>query len=78
MIENGVENEQPIPFDAKNFLFKQARVRNTDWILGYIVYSGRDSKVQKNSGNSRVKNSKMQNVVDAAVITLFSIQVCLS
>ena len=32
-----------------NFLLRGSSLRNTDWVLGVIVYAGQETKVMKNS-----------------------------
>lgn len=40
------DDDSIIPIDGMNFLFKGARIKNTDWVLGLAVYSGKDTKMQ--------------------------------
>lgn len=76
-IENDQERKNPIPLDVKNFLFKQAKLRNTDWVIGMALYVGSDSKVQKNSGKSVLKDSKLRQQMDMVILFLFFFQIFL-
>ena len=40
---NGLGNE--FPLDAKNLLLKGAKLRNTEWIIGIVIYTGHNCKL---------------------------------
>lgn len=72
------ENIKQIPLTVKNFLFKGAKMRNTDWILGIVAYTGRDTKIQINSSVSTSKLSKLENMMHLMIMFLFVLQLCFS
>jgi len=39
----------------KQFLLKGANLKNSDWIVGLVAYTGRDTKIMLNSQKSRNK-----------------------
>lgn len=73
-IEEEVEQKNPIPIDVKNFLFKGARVKNTDWLLGLTQYTGRNTKMQLNSGEARIKYSTLSRKQDKVIAIQFVFQ----
>jgi len=40
---------QTYGLDINNFLLKGANLKNTEWIVGLVVYTGRDTKIMLNS-----------------------------
>lgn len=52
-------------FDNDNFLLSGASLKNTDWIIGLVVYTGHETKIMMNSRTSSLKMSsyddKIQN-----------------
>ena len=50
---NGIGNE--FPLDAKNLLLKGAKLRNTDWIIGIVIYTGHNCKLMKNAKDPILK-----------------------
>ena len=72
------ENGKPIALDVKNFLFKGGRLKNTNLIIGLILYTGKHTKVQLNSGGSRMKSSKLRIKMDIVILSLFVVQLILS
>ena len=40
---------------AKQFLLRGAKLKNTSWIIGIVVYTGNDTKIMKNADKSKFK-----------------------
>lgn len=70
-------NGQQYPLSAKQLLLRGASLRNTEFIEGLIVYTGHDSKVMKNSENSRYKSSKMEALMNSLILRLLILQALL-
>jgi len=47
------------PADSKQLLLRGAFLRNTEWILGIVVYTGMDTKIMKNAEAGKAKTSDM-------------------
>ena len=73
---NGIGNE--FPLDAKNLLLKGARLKNTDWILGIVIYTGHNCKLMKNAKEPIIKMSSVEIILNKLLIGLFILQVILS
>ena len=58
-----------------NFLLRGSSLRNTDWVIGVVVYAGHETKVMKNSVKSRQKKSKMELDTNRNIIFIFLVQV---
>jgi magnesium-transporting ATPase (P-type) len=67
-----------VPLSAKNFLFKGAKIRNVDWIIGIVVYTGTDTKIQLNSSISASKMSSLEKKLHKMIIFLFVLQLSFS
>lgn len=64
-------NDKKIPLNASNFLLRGCILRNTDWIVGVVVYTGHQSKVMLNSVKSRPKKSTLEILTNHSVIITF-------
>ena len=69
---NGANLEFPI--DHKQLLLKGAKLKNTNWIIGLIIYSGHNCKIMKNSKEPRVKYSTVELAMNHRLIFIFSTQ----
>lgn len=58
-------------------LLRGCTLRNTAWVLGVVVYTGRESKVMMKSGGGRAKLSATESTVNASVLVIFGCQVAL-
>jgi phospholipid-translocating P-type ATPase (flippase) len=66
--------DKTIPMDAKQLLLKGAILRSTKWIIGFVVYAGHNTKLIKNSGQSRVKYSRIETLMSRLLITILFLQ----
>lgn len=67
-----------IPIGVKNFLFKGAMIRNVEWTIGVVLFTGNDSKIQQNGAEARFKVSSMEQKLHKMIVILFFIQIILS
>ena len=73
---NGIGNE--FPLDAKNLLLKGARLKNTEWVLGIIIYTGHNCKLMKNAKEPLIKMSSVEKLLNKLLVGIFLLQVVLS
>ena len=62
------------PIDHKQLLLKGAKLKNTKWIIGLIIYTGHNCKIMKNSKEPRVKYSSVETSMNNRLIFIFSTQ----
>eukprot|EP01103_Thecamoeba_quadrilineata_P000633 TRINITY_DN10544_c0_g1_i1.p1 TRINITY_DN10544_c0_g1~~TRINITY_DN10544_c0_g1_i1.p1 ORF type:complete len:1100 (-),score=167.10 TRINITY_DN10544_c0_g1_i1:151-3450(-) len=55
----------------RQFLFRGCILRNTDWLYGVVVYSGRDTKLMQNATNPPSKRSLLEREVNMALLQMF-------
>ena len=73
---NGIGNE--FALDARNLLLKGAKLRNTDWIIGIVIYTGHNCKIMKNSKEPIVKFSSIEKLMNKLLFVIFAVLVFLS
>ena len=77
MNNNGMQETHDIPLDAKQLLLKGAKLRNTTWIIGIVVYTGHNCKIMKNSKDPVTKFSSIELLMNKALIFIFILQAIL-
>jgi phospholipid-transporting ATPase len=55
----------------RQFLFRGCVLKNTEWLYGVAVYTGRDTKIMKNATNPPSKRSLLEREVNYALIQMF-------
>lgn len=55
--EKGQEMAEPISIN--NLLLRGCNLRNTDWVLGVVIFTGFDTKIMMNSGITPTKRSRI-------------------
>ena len=73
---NGIGNE--FPLDAKNLLLKGAKLKNTEWIIGIIIYTGHNCKLMKNAKDPIIKMSSVESLLNKLLLGIFVVQNILS
>lgn len=66
-------------YKDKQLLYRGARLKNTKWIYGLCIYTGRNTKIMMNSDSSSEKMSQIEHKVNAVLgmILLFQLILCL-
>lgn len=49
-----------IPLNVDMMLLRGSSLKNTEWVYGVAVFTGHETKVMRNSTNSKVKKSKIE------------------
>ena len=73
----GEKEIHDIPLDAKQLLLKGAKLKNTSWIIGILVYTGHNCKIMKNSKDPVTKYSSVELLMNKALISIFIFQAIL-
>ena len=74
-----IHNEQDhIALNLDNFILRGSELRNTDYIVGLVVYAGHDTKAMQNSKGSRTKMSNIERMMNGTILImcLILISIC--
>eukprot|EP00941_MAST-03F_sp_MAST-3F-sp1_P005138 g5138.t1 len=63
-----------ISLGAKQLALRGCAVRNTNWLLGLVVYTGEDTKVARNSQKKPVKMSNIDLTMNALIKRIIVVQ----
>ena len=67
-----------ISLNADNVLLRGMSLRNTEYVYGVTIFTGHDTKVMKNSANSKYKFSKLELLSNFSILIIFCTQVALA
>jgi magnesium-transporting ATPase (P-type) len=59
-----------IPLGAENILLRGAVLRNTEWAVGLVVFTGTDTKLVKNSFETPSKFSQLDKLMNQTVVLI--------
>ncbi|KAI8065869.1 hypothetical protein BC940DRAFT_320202 [Gongronella butleri] len=68
-----VSHEKTEAITHNNILLRGCVLRNTDWVIGLVVYTGDDTKIMLNSGKTPSKRSQISKQTNPFVIANFAI-----
>lgn len=63
--------------NANQLLLKGAVLKNTDWVLAFVLYTGKESKLMMNSQQARFKSSRVEQRLNKIVVYNVLVQVML-
>ncbi|KAJ3341359.1 hypothetical protein HDU93_004995 [Gonapodya sp. JEL0774] len=66
------------PLDLSNLLLRGAVVRNTGWVVGIVVYTGHDTRVVRNGGQVKGKQSRAERVMNVMVTLNFVLMILMA
>jgi phospholipid-transporting ATPase len=67
-----------VPLGPEQLLLRGAILRNTDWLIGLVVYTGSHTKLMQNSKPRRFKMTKMERECNKQMIWVFVFLIMLS
>ncbi|XP_045922026.1 phospholipid-transporting ATPase IC [Micropterus dolomieu] len=59
------------PLDLDNMLLRGCTIRNTEETHGLVIFAGADTKIMKNGGKTRFKRTKIDELMNYMVYTIF-------
>ena len=69
--ENDSLKEDSFPITIKEFLLKGSVLKNTNWIIGIVIYTGMNNKIILNSKKPRMKISQIEIRMNNCLIGIF-------
>ena len=63
--------EEDINISTNEFLLKGSILKNTNWIIGIVVYTGMNNKIILNSKKPRLKMSKVEKTLNYYLLFIF-------
>jgi magnesium-transporting ATPase (P-type) len=73
-----IELDKQYPIEVENILLRGAMLKNTEFIYGVTVYTGKHSKLMMNSEDAPHKMSKMESVTNRLIFALFGLQIIIT
>ena len=67
-----------VPLGNDNVLLRGMSLKNTEWVIGVVVYTGHQTKIQMNSTKAKYKVSKMMEYTNFFIGLILIFQVLLS
>ncbi|KAG8963186.1 hypothetical protein FRC03_003280 [Tulasnella sp. 419] len=74
--DSGRDKVEPVTINE--LLLRGCAVRNTQWIIGLVVFTGQDTKIMLNGGDTPSKRSKIEKETNFNVITNFILLVVMT
>ena len=74
-IKKNKKIEEDINVSTNEFLLKGSILKNTNWIIGIVVYTGMSNKIILNSRKPRLKMSKVEKSLNYYLLFIFLFQI---
>ncbi|BFZ14729.1 hypothetical protein BsWGS_17768 [Bradybaena similaris] len=73
-----IGTKRPVPLGPDQILLRGACLKNTSWIYGLVIYTGKQSKLMLNSTTTPLKRSNVEKKTNSQILLLFLLLVLLS
>ena len=70
-------NKAKLSLSAENLLLRGSSLRNTDWVIGVVVYTGHDTRIMRNSVSSKQKFSKLEKMITKSILIIMLVEAVL-
>ncbi|KAG6603532.1 Phospholipid-transporting ATPase 1, partial [Cucurbita argyrosperma subsp. sororia] len=72
-------NNHKFPLSQSNIVLRGCQLKNTEWIIGVVVYAGQETKAMLNSAMSPAKRSKLEGYMNRETLwlSIFLFVMCL-
>jgi magnesium-transporting ATPase (P-type) len=75
---NENNKNESIIIDSQNFLLRGCSLRQTESVLCFVVYTGKNTKIMQNSPGARSKTSSLEKRINQQIKYIFFLQMILS
>jgi phospholipid-transporting ATPase len=72
---NLVRVQRSVSLNIENLLLRGSSLKNTEWVVGVVMYAGHQTKIMMNSANSRFKMSTIEKGTNKQIILIFIVQI---
>lgn len=72
----GVVMNEPISLGPENLLIRGSSIQNTDWVMGIVVNTGKDTKLMQNVKPRPRKNSRLERETNRHYFIVLALQIC--
>ena len=76
--DNNNSKRESIIIDSHNFLLRGCSLRQTESVLCFVVYTGKNTKIMQNSPGARSKTSSLEKRMNKQIKYIFFLQIILS
>jgi phospholipid-translocating ATPase len=60
-----------VPVNLNSILLRGCVLKNTEWVIGLVVFTGSDTKLSLNSGNTPSKRSRIEKMMNPQVYVIY-------
>jgi len=71
-------SEEKIPQSIENFMLRGCIIRNSEYVIGSVVFTGMETKIMQNTAEPRYKFSNLELLNNKAIIIVFILQFVLA
>jgi magnesium-transporting ATPase (P-type) len=66
-----------VSLDIDNILLRGSTLRNTDWVIGIVIFTGHETKLMKNTNKTPHKASQVERMTNRLIFIILAVQILL-
>lgn len=67
--------KKKVALNSENLCLRGSSLRNTEWVIGMVVYAGHQTKIMMNSSNAKFKMSNIEKETNRQIVYIFMVQI---
>jgi phospholipid-translocating ATPase len=64
--------------NKKNMILRGCKLKNTDWVVGMVIYTGDETAIMMNSSEPFTKASNIETMVNRIILVIFAFELLCS
>lgn len=56
------------PLNYDNFLLRGCKLKNTEFVVGFVTYTGKDTRIMRNLSISKPKKSSLEEIINWLIL----------
>ncbi|AOA64370.1 Aminophospholipid translocase (flippase) [Komagataella phaffii CBS 7435] len=71
-------DNQEVALSPDQMLLRGANLKNTNWVVGLVVFTGHETKLMRNATAAPIKRTNVERIINLQILALFGILITLS
>ncbi|KAL4513065.1 hypothetical protein ABPG72_017750 [Tetrahymena utriculariae] len=68
------DESKPIVLNNNNVMLRGTTLKNTEWVIGVVIYSGQDTKIMRNQGQVKHKSTHIEKKINPIIFITLLVQ----
>jgi len=73
-VGKGPSSREKLPLVYDHLLLRGCFLKNTEWVIGLVLFTGKDTKIVLNTDKTPFKRTRIERAMNPQILVIFGIQ----